>query len=347
MDEILSANEHKSLWSQGLDIYDLYYMELPPLEWVVNDLLPKGGAAILASPPKRRKSFLVFDLCVSVALGRPFLGHDTTKGKTLYLALEDGDTRLKRRLTHILCQDSVLRERCKTLIVAPRLDEGLLESIRASKAEEPELSLVVIDVFQRIRQPGQKTNDYQLDYGTIAPINDLATELGITILLVHHTRKNVNEDEIFDSISGSNGLLGAVTTAWLLDGKENEPEATLHITGKDVEPEQVKLRFDRTSLRFEPAVDVNQLKRESPNALVRVASRLLERHGGQWQGTAAGFQDFALSQPEYRGTERTPTSFGRELAGDTFRQAALVERIGIARTKGKIRLFWYEGVQAV
>ena len=62
--------------------------KLRPIRYFVEGLLPQG-LALLAAPPKYGKSWLALDLCVSVARGAPFLGRETERADTLYLALED------------------------------------------------------------------------------------------------------------------------------------------------------------------------------------------------------------------------------------------------------------------
>ena len=319
---------------------ELAVKEFPPLEFLVDGLLPLGGCAMLAAPPKRRKSFLVQDLCLSVATGRPFIGRKTRQGCTLYLALEDGLRRLQTRQSAILGENTASHD-CMYAVAAPKLGAGLSDAIRAWKSQTDGV-LVAVDVFQRIRPEGSKTNDYQLDYGAVAPLNDLANELGITIMLIHHTRKMENPDDVFQDISGSNGIYGALTTVWMLRGGEqrDEVDATLFFQGKDVESDSMKLRFNRGTLRFEPVLDMQRVARESGNALVRVAKRLLEASGKEWCGTATDFGDFAKSQPEFRGKDRSASGFGRELNGEKFRRDALKEGFDVVTEKGCIRFLW-------
>lgn len=320
---------------------ELARQEFPPLEYLVEGLLPLGGAAMLAAPPKRRKSFLVQDLVLSVATGRPFLGRKTRQGRTLYLALEDGLRRLQARQNAILGRETIASHDCMYAVAAPKLNAGLLDAIRTWK-QQTDGVLVAIDVFQRIRPDGSKTNDYQLDYGAVAPLNDLANELGITILLIHHTRKMENADDIFSDISGSNGIYGALTTVWMMRGGDqaDDVDAILFYQGKDIESDSLKMRFNRGTLRFDPVVDAKKAVLESGNALVRVAKRLVEENDGEWTGTATEFGNYAVTQPEFLGKQRVPSSYGRELSGEKFRHDLLAMGIDVVTHRRKYRLFW-------
>ena len=264
------------------DFAELLQAEEQPMEWIVDGMLPKTGAAILASPPKRRKSFMCFDLCFSVLTGRPFLGRTVTQGRAIYLALEDTRDRLIGRIKRIndgwpQIAAGVGMVRTK----APGLHQGLAIQIRELKEYWPDLALVVIDVFQKVRPPSDRTNDYQSDFNTVSSFNDLANELEMAILLVHHTRKSLDPEEVFDNISGSSGIFGAVSTAWMIEGKHGEPEATLHITGKDVEPADIEMRFNDESFRFEPADEATGFDNTDP--IVKLIIREVNAHGGGWE----------------------------------------------------------------
>ena len=95
----IKQEETKTL--QVFSAYDLMETELAPVQFIVKDFLPQG-LSILCSPPKFGKSWFVLDLCLSVSSGNLFLGKETTKATTLYLALEDSKNRLQSRIYNIL-----------------------------------------------------------------------------------------------------------------------------------------------------------------------------------------------------------------------------------------------------
>lgn len=81
---------------QAWSARELSEMELPPIRHVVEGLLPMG-MGVLVAKPKLGKSWMVLDLCLAVAQGEPFLGFPTRQHGTLYLALEDGKSRMQAR----------------------------------------------------------------------------------------------------------------------------------------------------------------------------------------------------------------------------------------------------------
>ena len=73
---------------------------LPPIRFVVSQLLPQG-LHVLAGAPKVGKSWLSLWLCLQVAKGEPAWEFSTTQGDVLYLCLEDSYSRIQNRLLDI------------------------------------------------------------------------------------------------------------------------------------------------------------------------------------------------------------------------------------------------------
>ena len=75
-----------------MDAADLLARDLPPLRWIVPDVIPEG-TTIIAAPPKIGKSCLVYQIAVEASIGGELLGRRVKPGSVLYLALEDGERR--------------------------------------------------------------------------------------------------------------------------------------------------------------------------------------------------------------------------------------------------------------
>ena len=69
---------------------DLMAKEFRPVEHLIPDLVPAEGVTLLVAKSKVGKSWMLYDICISAALGRELLGGRKPKqGRSLYLALED------------------------------------------------------------------------------------------------------------------------------------------------------------------------------------------------------------------------------------------------------------------
>jgi DnaB-like helicase N terminal domain/AAA domain len=87
---------------QPVSAAQLMAEDLPEVQWSVPDLIPEG-ATLLAAPPKTGKSWLILGVCIAVATGGVVFGSvPVPRGACLYLALEDGKRRMRRRLKTVL-----------------------------------------------------------------------------------------------------------------------------------------------------------------------------------------------------------------------------------------------------
>lgn len=211
-----------------------------PVAFCVDTLLPKG-VAILGGASKIGKSWLVLDLCVRVAKGEDMWGMKTAGGTTLYLCLEDTLRRVQDRLNNIT--DDVPAN-VFFANAASTLAEGLCAQIRRFVKDHPDTCLVVIDTFQIIRDENKDTS-YSKDYSDLRMLKEVADELDIAVLLVHHIRKQGDSDPL-NKLSGTTGVAGAVDTVFILDrSNRNETCATLLCTGRDIEDRQLEIKFSK------------------------------------------------------------------------------------------------------
>ncbi len=211
-----------------------------PTRFCVDTLLPKG-VAILGGASKIGKSWLVLDLCVKVAKGEDMWGMKTSGGTTLYLCLEDTLRRVQDRLN---CITDEVPANAFFATAASSLADGLCDQIRKFVKEYPDTNLVAIDTFQIIRGDNRDIS-YARDYADLRMLKEVADELDITILLVHHIRKQGANDPL-NRLSGSTGVAGAVDTVFVLDrNNRNDTCATLVCTGRDIEDRQLELCFSK------------------------------------------------------------------------------------------------------
>ena len=63
-------------------------LQLPHPLWRVRGVIPNEGIAAVFGPSGSGKSFLVFDLALAIAEGRPWFGHRVRQGTVVYVALE-------------------------------------------------------------------------------------------------------------------------------------------------------------------------------------------------------------------------------------------------------------------
>lgn len=215
----------------------------PEPRWVVPGYLPEG-LTLLAGRPKLGKSWLGFGLALAVASGGAAFGSvRVEQGESLYLALEDTPKRLQSRLGMMLHGEPA-PDGLHLACAWPRLDQGGLQHLEAWLDEHQEARLLIVDTLQKLRPPQDGYRGlYEQDYAALAGLKQLADRHGVAVLVVHHLRKGSSEDPL-EEVSGTTGLTGAADTVWVLRRDRGRMDASLFVTGRDVEEQEVALRFD-------------------------------------------------------------------------------------------------------
>ena len=230
--------------------------------FVVNSILP-CGLTILAAPPKTGKSWLCLDLANAVSTGGKFWGLNTAQGSVLYMALEDNEYRLQSRLRAIgSTMPDTLHLVCRNTLC---LDNGLIDQLENWINKHSDAKLIILDTLQRIKGAAQRGLDaYAADYARLGPLQELAINKRVSIMLVHHFRKQsgIPDDDIFERVAGSTALFGASDCAWAIYGKRDAAEKNLHITGRDVMDEEFKISFKKDISKWQMLGDSESLEKQ-------------------------------------------------------------------------------------
>src|SRR5262245_36199866 len=242
--ESRQAPDVASVLSRIVTAQSILETEYPEPKWAVKKILPEG-TTIIAGPPKLGKSIFSLNLAVAVAEGGPALSYfDVGRGAVLYLALEDGERRIKERLCKLT--NGRLSDNLEVVTRWPRLNEGGLEAIEAWINRHSDARLLIVDTFKRIRAARashhKAAGTYDVDYDDVVPLTELTTRNCVALALVAHTRKAIAED-VLAMISGSFGLTGAADGALVLARPRNSRTATMSVIGRDVEEQELALEF--------------------------------------------------------------------------------------------------------
>jgi RecA-family ATPase len=227
---------------QGITARELQLMEFPPISYVVPGLVGEG-LTLLAGKPKMGKSWLALDWSLAAAYGGMACGSiQCDQGDVLYCALEDNYRRLKSRMTQLL-PDADLPHRLTLWTSMARRDKGGFDELRwwAEAAQKPRL--IVIDTLACVRaRRSAKDNAYETDYAALSPLQQLASELSLAVVVVHHLRK-LESDDPLDAISGTTGLAGAADSVLVL--RRIAEGITLYGRGRDIEDIESAMQFSQ------------------------------------------------------------------------------------------------------
>lgn len=271
-----------------VSLTELYDTSFRPKTQIIEGFLC-SGVYLFAGAPKVGKSFFVAQLGYHVSAGLPLWDYPISQGAVLYLALEDDYARLQKRLSRMFGMDGDNNFFFATQ--AKNLKEGLDGQLTAFVREHPDTKLIIIDTLQRIREVGGDKYSYASDYEIVALLKKFTDQHNICILVVHHTRKQGSEDS-FDTISGTNGLLGAADGAFIMQKtKRTDNNAVLDVVGRDQQDQRLHLLFDRERCLWMLTEKETELWKEPPNPLLAAIAGLLTPTIPEWLGSASDLID--------------------------------------------------------
>ena len=221
-----------------------------PVQYIIPNYVAEG-CTILAGAPKLGKSWLALEWAIAKATGGQCMGTIQTgeAADVLYMALEDNERRLQSRMDRLLPFGSPGPTRLTLATKWPRADQGGLDEIRTWARAVDLPKLVIIDVLAAFRQPtSPKGSPYEQDYAAVKALTELASELGIAIVAVLHTRKSRDQVDPFDRVSGTLGLSGAADTALILD--RDGQGTTLYGRGRDIPEIETAVQFSKDACRW-------------------------------------------------------------------------------------------------
>ena len=249
------------------------------------------GTCILSAKPKLGKSWLALSMCIAVAKGEDFLGYRTNKCSTLYLDLETSEQLQQKRLRKVLHGETV-PSNFYLETETDSLENGFIDQIEAYLKEDPDIGIVVIDVFQIIRSTAKsiKESEYEHAYRDITPLNELAHRHHISIILVCHDRKAVDPDDPFSNILGSTGLQGAATQMMVMFRKRKDDPIHISTKGKTIDglPE-LNVKLDNARWTVVAGVDPigreqEELMAEYRNSDIRKSIVKIFEKYASWRG---------------------------------------------------------------
>jgi Predicted ATP-dependent serine protease len=275
--------KHKDVHLSVVSATELLNMEFSESRPVITRLMPRG-TYIFAGAPKIGKSWMVLWFAKQISSGEPIWDFETTKGAVLYISLEDPARRLQNRLMEIADEKiGIIYFATESEMIGTGLEEQLQNFI----AEHSDVSLIIIDTLQKIREISGDNYSYSSDYDVISAIKQIADRQNIAFLIVHHTRKEGDENDPFNTISGTNGLLGAADGAFVLMKHQRiNARATFHATGRGIEDIKLELEFNRDNYTWTMLSHDDENLVSSDNPVLGAVDELLTKQGEKWAGTS-------------------------------------------------------------
>jgi len=248
-----NSKKDKSV-TAGWKLWDLGDVEdwpAPPLEWIVEPLIPKGGIGFLSGAPKDGKSLLAVDLTIhlahSVSVGRDWMGKfPCSKSKVLYIAREDPIRRIRERAIEITNSYNLDVPPHDSIYFLIRERLNLMDRSHISwlydQVQKNGIDFLILDVLNRMIPDLDELSAKDMAK-MVSVIEELNRELDLTILLLDHTRKpigpgstrNKQEPNPFD-LKGSVAKYGAAD--FMLCMSRDAQDGRLHVYSENKDTDE-------------------------------------------------------------------------------------------------------------
>jgi hypothetical protein len=163
------------------------------LEYHIPNVLVRGQPCIFAGAKKTLKTSLAIDLAISLASGEPFLGRFSVHKpcNTIMLSGESGLATIKET-AHRICQSKGIElagiDKLWWSSFLPSLDDAAHLNAVERMIEETQCEVLFVDPLY-LCLSGVDAGNVFIQGGKLRPIGDACQRHGVTLLMVHHTRK--------------------------------------------------------------------------------------------------------------------------------------------------------------
>ena len=226
-------------------------------EFLVERVLPVGGALLIASAPGKGKTFLALDLAIAVALGRPWLDHlGTQKGPVLVIDEENARPLLKDRMQKLMIAEGVeeipdLRFLAQNCI---NLSDQSHVALMTELIEQLSPSLIILDSLVRFHRSNE--NDAMEMARLFAILKRWMNDFRCAFAICHHSRKpGASGNDASHSFRGSS---------------EIQAFADSHLDLSEVKGEDGRKRLEHPKSRWSESMDSFEVEIVDVDGGVRV-----------------------------------------------------------------------------
>lgn len=220
----------------------------PEQLWLIEGLWFEGGVGVLGGPPKNCKSWLGFDMAVSVASGTPCLGRHriARPGPVMVFASEDPPPMVRQRIEGL----AKLRGLELASLPVDVITEPVLHLDRPQERQRLQNTvaklrprLLILDPLVRIYGNVDENSAAEVS-GFLGHLRALSRQFDVAVLLVHHAKKGAaGVGQPGAALRGSGDLHAWVDSLLYLRrvGAQKLQMAIEHRSAAS--PEPVELRF--------------------------------------------------------------------------------------------------------
>lgn len=193
----------------------LYDLNIPPIQYLVEDLILDEGITYLVGPPGSFKTNLMLYIAKQGAMGKDVFDFKTNKVfDTLWIDEENGKRRTRTCL-HKLIDDKEIVDVDRNLVFSCitgfRIDKPFTTSL-IQLLEKRKFNVIVIDNIARCLIGSERDEqDVAKVHNLLKPITE---KYNVSFIIIHHTRKG--DPNSLEDISGSRDFGGQCDRAFII-----------------------------------------------------------------------------------------------------------------------------------
>lgn len=189
-----------------MSVKELLVKELPEIQWTIDQLLPEAGLAVLSAPPSHFKTWFALYFAIQVACGEMIFERFAAKKCKVLFVESDTSTELviwRVRKLSPTDNDSSLYFlfRCGLKLDNEHMMKRFFEFIKKN-----DIGFVVFDSLIQFHTHDENVNkDMARVFAPLKKINDM----GVSVLVLHHHRKEMGDEDNMSWRDRSQSLRGA------------------------------------------------------------------------------------------------------------------------------------------
>jgi len=225
------------------DVAQYVRQTLPRPQFYIQDILPKQGVMLLYGNPKVKKSWLCQYMAFCISTGMECLSFRTEQVRTLLAQFEISPVsygiRLQDMARHFELQDMMLYETSPMLMYLDddRNFQMFMDDIRPINPK-----VIFLDCMAACF--GGDENNGESVASFIEKLSIMKTEFEASIVLIHHTNKNLLSSNSTDRARGHSRLTGWVDTLCYMAEQPNGVQLQIKARQATRDVPNINIRFN-------------------------------------------------------------------------------------------------------
>lgn len=228
-DDALDEDEREfRLLPSPMSLRDLSALPVPPIRWLVQDLIEFGTMNMLSAAPNNYKSWVVIAIAIAAASGRPLFDHFRTEQCGVLIINEEDHAGLLKSRALLMTQDFGLPIHFHVQKEIKITDDNTVKQL-LEHAETLNAGLVIFDSLRSVHLAEENSSTEMQE---VMEKFKVFNRGAMTVIFTHHNRKSGGDKRSggADDSRGSTSINAAVHGHLSIEPKDENGDTILVIT---------------------------------------------------------------------------------------------------------------------